>query len=54
MIATNAIVIGDVIIGDNAIIGAGAVVTKDVPENAIVVGNPQKIIKYNEIKNLQQ
>lgn len=54
LIATNAIVIGDVIIGDNAIIGAGAVVTKDVPENAIVVGNPQKIIKYNEIKNLQQ
>ena len=34
-----------VTIGDNSIIGAGAVVTKDVPENSVVVGNPAKIIK---------
>ena len=33
-------------IGENAIIGAGSVVTKDVPDNAIVAGNPAKIIKY--------
>lgn len=46
LIATNAIVIGNVTIGDNAIVGAGAVITKDVPPNAVVVGNPQKIIKY--------
>ena len=38
------IVIGGVKIGDNAIIGAGAVVVKDVPENAIAAGNPAKII----------
>jgi len=39
-----AIVIGGVTIGNNAIIGAGAVVVKDVPENAIAVGNPARII----------
>ncbi len=35
-------------IGSNAIIGAGAVVTKNVPPNAVVVGNPAKIAKYIE------
>jgi len=34
-----------VTIGSNAIIGAGSVVTKDVPDNATVIGNPGKIIK---------
>ncbi len=33
-------------IGDNVMIGTGAVVTKDVPDNAIVAGNPAKILKY--------
>jgi len=33
------------VIGDHAIIGAGAIVTRDVPENAIVAGNPAKIIR---------
>jgi len=35
-------------IGDHSIIGAGAVVTKDVPPKAIVVGNPARIIKYRK------
>ena len=39
-----------VTIGKNAIVGAGAVVIKDVPDNAIVAGNPAKILKYrNEV-----
>jgi acetyltransferase-like isoleucine patch superfamily enzyme len=33
-------------IGENALIGAGSMVTKDVPANAIVAGNPAKVIKY--------
>lgn len=41
----NCIVIGGITIGDHAIIGAGAVVTKNVPENAIAVGNPARIIE---------
>lgn len=35
-------------IGENAIIGMGAVVTKDVPDNAVVVGNPAKVLRYND------
>jgi acetyltransferase-like isoleucine patch superfamily enzyme len=35
-------------IGENAIVGAGSVVTKDVPPNAIVVGNPAKVLRYIE------
>ena len=46
LIASNALVLGAVKIGDNAIVGAGSVITKDVPENAVVVGNPQRIIRY--------
>lgn len=37
-----------VIIGENAIIGTGSVVTKDIPDNAVAVGNPAKVIKYND------
>jgi acetyltransferase-like isoleucine patch superfamily enzyme len=34
-----------VTVGENAIVGAGSVVTKDVPDNAVVAGNPAKLIK---------
>lgn len=43
-------IIGDITIGNNVTIGAGSVVVKDVPDNVVVVGNPAKIIKYNETK----
>jgi serine O-acetyltransferase len=42
------IIIGGVKIGDNAIIGAGAVVVKDVPENSTAVGNPARILEANK------
>ena len=35
-------------VGENAIVGAGSVVTKDVPPNAIVAGNPARILRYVE------
>ncbi|MFX0140771.1 MAG: acyltransferase [Candidatus Hodarchaeota archaeon] len=46
-IGTNATLL-PVSIGDNSIIGAGAVVTKDFPDNCIVVGNPAKILRKLE------
>jgi len=42
------IIMPGVTIGNDAIIGAGSVVTKDVPDKAIVAGNPAKIIRYVE------
>jgi len=35
-------------IGEHAVIGAGAVVTNDIPPYAVVAGNPAKIIRYND------
>jgi acetyltransferase-like isoleucine patch superfamily enzyme len=45
-IGSNATILGGVRIGEQALVGAGAVVTKDVPPYAVVVGNPARIIKY--------
>jgi maltose O-acetyltransferase len=42
----NAIILPGVTIGDNTTIGAGSVVTKDIPANCVAVGNPCKVIKY--------
>ncbi|WP_275077867.1 DapH/DapD/GlmU-related protein [Ligilactobacillus ruminis] len=44
----NVTVWGGVTIGKNSIIGAGSVVTADIPENVIAVGNPAKVIKKIE------
>lgn len=45
-IGANATILPGVIIGRKAMVGAGAVVTKNIPENAVVVGNPARIIRY--------
>jgi len=47
-VAPGSLIRNGLTIGENAIVGMGAVVTKDVPDNAVVVGNPAKIIRYNE------
>ena len=50
------IILPGVTIGNSAIIGAGSIVVKDIPSNAVAVGNPCKVIKYieenNEVKNV--
>ncbi len=45
-IGLNSLILSGVTIGDGAVIGAGSVVTKDVPPYAIVGGNPAKLIRY--------
>lgn len=46
-IGVNSVIIGGIVIGNNVTIGAGSVITKDIPDNCIVVGNPAHIIKMN-------
>jgi acetyltransferase-like isoleucine patch superfamily enzyme len=45
-IGSGTTVLANIVIGENAIVGAGSVVTKDVPANAIVAGNPAKVLRY--------
>lgn len=47
-IGSGATILSNTKVGENAIVGAGSVVTKDVPPNAIVAGNPAKILRYIE------
>jgi sugar O-acyltransferase (sialic acid O-acetyltransferase NeuD family) len=48
-IGSNATILPNVKIGNNVIVGAGSVVTKDVPDNCVVVGTPAKIIKITPL-----
>ena len=45
-VGSGATILANVVVGENAIVGAGSVVTKDVPDNAIVAGNPAKVLRY--------
>lgn len=47
-IGANCIITAGVTIGTGAVVGAGSVVTRDVPDNAIVVGCPAKVIRYRD------
>ena len=44
-IGTSVTILGGITIGENSLVGAGSVVTKDVPSNVVVAGNPARIIK---------
>jgi putative colanic acid biosynthesis acetyltransferase WcaB len=48
-IGTHVVIIGSITVGNNAVIGAGSVVIKDVPDGAVVVGNPAKVIRIRNI-----
>lgn len=50
-IGARAIIIGNVVIGNNVKVGAGTVVTKSLPDNCTVVGNPMRIIKMDTISH---
>lgn len=49
-IGSGVTILSNTSVGENAIVGAGSVVTRDVPPNAIVAGNPAKILRYTEQK----
>jgi acetyltransferase-like isoleucine patch superfamily enzyme len=44
-IAANVTIIGGVTVGENAVVAAGSVVTKDVPADTLVAGNPARVIR---------
>lgn len=50
-IGSGATLLGGITVGENALVGAGSVVTKDVPAGTIVAGNPAKVIQLLEQKN---
>jgi acetyltransferase-like isoleucine patch superfamily enzyme len=45
-IGSGATILSNLSIGENAIVGAGSVVTKDVPPNSVVAGNPAKVLRH--------
>jgi acetyltransferase-like isoleucine patch superfamily enzyme len=45
-IGSGSTILSKVTIGENSLVGAGSVVTKDVPANAVVAGNPARILRY--------
>lgn len=47
-IGSGATLLCNISVGENAIVGAGSVVTRDVPPNSIVAGNPAKVLRYIE------
>src|SRR5256885_8079068 len=45
-IGSGSTILANITIGENALVGAGSVVTKDVPPNSIVAGNPARVLRY--------
>jgi len=53
-VGRNVIILPGVTIGKAAVIGAGAVVSKDVPDYAIAVGNPARVVKYRNSEQIEK
>ncbi len=47
-IGAGSIINPGVTIGENALIGAGSIVTRDIPDNAVVLGNPARVVRYKK------
>lgn len=45
-IGSGSTILGNVVVGAHSLVGAGSVVTKDVPEYAVVAGNPARVVRY--------
>jgi acetyltransferase-like isoleucine patch superfamily enzyme len=45
-VGSGATILANLVIGENALVGAGSVVTHDVPDNAIVAGNPARLLRF--------
>lgn len=45
-VGSGSTILSKVVIGENAVVGAGSVVTRDVPSHAIVAGNPARVLRY--------
>jgi 2,3,4,5-tetrahydropyridine-2,6-dicarboxylate N-acetyltransferase len=54
LVGANAVILEGVRIGKGAVVAAGAIVTQDVPENAVVAGSPAKIIKMKDEKTIEK
>jgi acetyltransferase-like isoleucine patch superfamily enzyme len=52
-IGSGATILANVVIGEHAMVGAGAVVTKDVPPNTIVIGNPARVLRRLSAKSIR-
>jgi lipopolysaccharide/colanic/teichoic acid biosynthesis glycosyltransferase/acetyltransferase-like isoleucine patch superfamily enzyme len=52
-IGSGSVILCNVTIGENAIVGAGSVVTKNVPANAVVAGNPARVLRYCDVPSEQ-
>jgi acetyltransferase-like isoleucine patch superfamily enzyme len=52
-VGANSVIRQGITIGANVIIGAGTVVVKDIPDNVMVVGNPQKILTQKQPSGLK-
>ena len=53
-IGSGVTILANTTIGENAIVGAGSVVTRDVPANAVVAGNPAKVLRFLEESAVRQ
>jgi putative colanic acid biosynthesis acetyltransferase WcaB len=51
-VGSNVVILGNITIGNNVSIGAGSVVVKDIPEGAVVVGNPARVIRIKSTEEI--